>query len=336
MIFHALARLEIIPFLSNNYLLHTNSLSRLVREKETDEWQPLRKADCQALNQYEASMPTNSSTALTAVSSKAVASVVEGTTTTNIKQATNDKDGNDHEEEAMMETSTCASFTSRSSTSSYKVNSYRRSDGGVVIEGGRSTAYISLGHVAPNFTNTPLRLLSSATWFVKEDHPSTTNKDLKYTLHPLSRCDCDSIEALYQRAIVASSSFGEGIDSMLKEEILLEDGESKASIVKLGNGALIMKKRPKGWFGGATCDLQRGFGNYKVQGEEEELTLGPVRQLVFIIHGIGEAMWSRSENKGYSLQEQTNQTRLTLQRRQVEDWKKQCEKAKKTGYVRAR
>jgi hypothetical protein len=222
----------------------------LWREKDEEVWQPLRKADCRALNERPTSF--------------------------------------------------------------------------VLIEGGRATADPINGRIRFNFDSTPQRQLTSATWFTKEER-----KSKEFVLVPMSEEDATQVEELYQRGVQATSSLGEGIDKVLKEERMLQDEEHKVVVMRSGN-LLSMKKKPKGWFG-ATTELQRGYGPYTVDGEEDEETLGPVRHLVFVIHGIGEAMWSREDVGVSSHRTGINHQRAAIQQQQVKEWKKACEKAKKTG-----
>jgi hypothetical protein len=159
---------------------------------------------------------------------------------------------------------------------------------------------------------------------VKEEKSSK-----EFILLPMSTEDATLVEELYQRAVASASSLGDGIDSVLQEEAMLNDDKYKIIVMKTGS-IFKMKKKPKGWLG-SSYDLQRGYGHYEVEGEEEEMALGPVRHLVFVIHGIGEAMWSRNY-VDFSLSNEVNRTRLAIQRKQLVEWKKECEKAKKTGY----
>lgn len=197
----------------------------------------------------------------------------------------------------------------------------------VLIEGGRATADPVNGVIRYNFYDSPKRQLTSATWFVKEEKSSK-----EFILLPMPTEDATLVEELYQRAVASTSSLGDGIDSVLQEEAMLNDDKYKIIVMKTGS-IFKMKKKPKGWFG-ASYDLQRGYGHYEVEGEEEEMALGPVRHLVFVIHGIGEAMWSRNY-VDFSLSNEVNRTRLAIQRKQLVEWKKECEKAKKTGYGQA-
>ena len=197
----------------------------------------------------------------------------------------------------------------------------------VLIEGGRATADPVNGVIRYNFYDSPKRQLTSATWFMKEEKSSK-----EFVLLPMPTEDATVVEELYQRAVAATSSLADGIDSVLQEEAMLNDDKYKIIVMKYGN-IFKMKKKPRGWFG-ASYDLQRGYGHYEIEGEEEEIALGPVRHLVFVIHGIGEAMWSRNY-VDLSLNYEVNRTRLAIQRKQLAEWKKECEKAKKTGYGQA-
>jgi hypothetical protein len=173
--------------------------------------------------------------------------------------------------------------------------------------------------------------LISATWFVKKD-PNSKEKD---NLEPIiSEVDSKKIENLYQMAVEASSSFGQGIDAILNEEVDLED-ESKVVVAKINGGdTLCMKKKSSGgWIIASSQDLQRGFGSYTVEGEDDEMMLGPVRHVMFVVHGIGEALWSREDVKVLSLREELDRMRSSVQKRQIEEWRTQCERAKKAGYV---
>ena len=128
----------------------------LTRVKEIDDWKPLRKCDCFALNNNE---------------------------------------NND--------------------------NVNKRST--ITIEEGRATADKERGIVTANFHRAPDRSLCSAFWFVKKDSGSNENKSKN--LEPVSNeVDTKKIETLYQMAVEASGSFGQGVETILKEEVELEDG----------------------------------------------------------------------------------------------------------------
>jgi hypothetical protein len=206
------------------------------------------------------------------------------------------------------------------------LNSSEPSTDAVLIEGGRATAHPHLGVIRYNFYNAPSRKLTSATWFIKEEKSS---KD--FLVKPMPDDDANIVEILYQMAVEATSSLGKGLDSVLKEEKeLLVDSEYKVVIFKSGNNSLSMKKKPKGWFGTA-FDLQRGYTEYSVEGEEEEMTLGPVTHLVFVIHGIGQAFINREDVKMMNMVEELDANRIMTQKRQLSEWTKACEKAKKAG-----
>mmetsp|Transcript_31852 Transcript_31852/g.46433 ORF Transcript_31852/g.46433 Transcript_31852/m.46433 type:complete len:674 (-) Transcript_31852:279-2300(-) len=196
------------------------------------------------------------------------------------------------------------------------------------IESGRATAYIDTLTIRYNFYNSPSRQLIGATWFTRQE------KGKEIILHPLSAADCDLVEDLYQRTLLSSSSLGSGMDDILKEEVFLTDESNyKVMVMKNGAGVLTMKKRSKdaGFlsFGEPYYVLQRGYGEYTVEGEEEEAALGPVRHLVFVVHGIGEAMWSRDDVNIPSLVEEMDTLRAVINKKLLEGWKRDCEKAKR-------
>ena len=198
----------------------------------------------------------------------------------------------------------------------------------MIIDGGRSTADKEKGIIQTNFHRGPQRELRSAVWFIRKD---PNNKEKETNLEPIwNEDDTQKIETFYQSAIEASSSFGQGIDSLLATAVELED-HSKVMVVKTGGGStLSMKKRPPGWLT-SSQDLQRGYGGYEVEGEKNELMLGPLKHLMFVVHGIGESIWSREDSSMFGLIDEVNRMRIVIQKRQVDEWKKNCEKAKKAG-----
>jgi hypothetical protein len=195
----------------------------------------------------------------------------------------------------------------------------------VLIEGGRATADPQNGVIRYNFFNSPTKLLTSASWFLKEE-----KSQKEYWLTPMQPWEEEQVESLYQKVILATSSLGKGLDSVLNEEIFLENDEHKIVIHKSVNNTLSMKKKSKGWFGTA-FDLQRGYSEYSVEGEEEETTLGPVTHVIFVVHGIGQALLNREDIKFMTLIEEMDALRLVIQRRQLAEWKRSCERAQKSG-----
>lgn len=78
--------------------------------------------------------------------------------------------------------------------------------------------------------------------------------------------------------------------------------------------------------------LQRGgYGHYTVEGEEEEATLGPVDNLIFVVHGIGEAFFSKDTVDIPDMIDEMDLCRRAIHRRQVELWKKDCAQAAADG-----
>ena len=195
----------------------------------------------------------------------------------------------------------------------------------VYIEGGRATADPINGVIRYNFYNQLSRKLASATWFVREEKSSK-----EFLIKPLTEQDAAIVESLYQATVEATSSLGKGLESVLKQEMeLKDDADYKVVIFKSGN-TLCLKKKPKGWFGNS-FDLQRGHTEYSIDGEDEEVMLGPVKHLIFVIHGIGQALLNREDVNFQNLIEEMDATRIIVQKRQVAEWKKALEKAKKAG-----
>lgn len=191
----------------------------------------------------------------------------------------------------------------------------------VHIECGRSTANLAQNIIRYNFFRGEERELCSAVWFVREDKGSNVT-----VLHPVQNDEDEAkMETLYQKAVQATSSLGKGIASVLEERVELEDGGSKIQVHKAGD-TLTLRQIPSGWFKN-TQVLQRGYGAYQVEGEEVELALGPVRHLIFIVHGIGEALFSREDVKVAGLVEQTHAARRALQQKQYTEWQRQCDRA---------
>jgi hypothetical protein len=256
-------------WLSRTSIIETSTSSSGCGDKVYSVWKPLRKTDCQALNNHN---------------NQAVAEV-EG----------------------------------------------KREN--VYIEGGRSTADLAAKVLHYNFYRGPDRELCSAVWFVREEIKGGKGEVL---LHPvIDLADASKMEALYQKAVEATSSLGQGIASILSEPaILLEDGASSIQLQKSGK-VLAIKKIPSGsWFNTNAQVLQRGYGQYEVLGEETEMALGPVAHLVFVVHGIGEALFSKHEGSKSMIAgvlDQTHTLRKDLQRKQLEGWKKECDKADKAG-----
>ncbi len=204
----------------------------------------------------------------------------------------------------------------------------------VLLQFGRATADIKNNVVRYNFYDGPARKLGSAIWFQKESaSESTLSKKDKYILVPItSRDDEALIDNLFCEGVVAQASKRNELDTVLKKEIILKDDDSyKVYIALSSGGTLRMRKRSTKMISleGFT-ELQRGYGDYVVDGEKEELALGPVRHLSFIIHGIGEAMWSREEVGTSSLIDEVNTLRATVNRKMYLDWKQDCEKCQKS------
>ena len=84
----------------------------------------------------------------------------------------------------------------------------------------------------------------------------------------------------------------------LKEIILEKESDYKICVVRNG-GLLCMRKKPRKsnflGIGDVQFTLQRGYGQYTIEGEDDENALGDLTHVVFVIHGVGEAMWSKED-----------------------------------------
>jgi hypothetical protein len=172
-----------------------------------------------------------------------------------------------------------------------------------------------------------VRELCRAVWFVqdKKDHSSQV-------LIPVTNAvDAESMEALYRKAVAATSSLGRpGMDAVLSESIPTANGRFKIQVGRVGD-VLTMRQVPLGLLSGLVAGykvLQRGYGVYTVPGADDEDSLGPVRHLVLCVHGIGEAWFGRDEINVTGLVEQTNGARRALARQQVQRYQAECAKQK--------
>jgi hypothetical protein len=191
----------------------------------------------------------------------------------------------------------------------------------IFIECGRITADLETNSIRHNFIKEPARALCSAIWFRKQE----VSKE-NVILHPVGdEEDSKKIEAFYQTVCKACSALGAGVASVLDKEVDLSD-ETKVSIIQRSNSIRFVCKGA-GWFQ-TVVDLQRGFGEYKVDGEEEELLLGPVKHLCFVIHGVGEALFTKEGVSIEGLVETTDKARIAMQKMQIMEWRALCKKAK--------
>jgi len=199
----------------------------------------------------------------------------------------------------------------------------------ILIEGGRAIADPKNGTIRFNFVSRPETKLMSATWFTKEEKKNQK----EFILHPLPEADSWQVELLYQNAVRASSSLGEGLDEILKEEVILES-EPKYRVCVVSNGGLLsMRKRPLKstflGFGELQVFLQRGYGQYTIEGEDDENALGDITHAIFVIHGIGEAMWNRDEVSTMSMVEELDLLRMTVNKKKLMAWRDECKKCEK-------
>jgi len=204
----------------------------------------------------------------------------------------------------------------------------------VSIEGGRATADPKNSTIRYNFlTNRPSTQLLPATWFTKEEKNPKNQKE--FILKPLPEVDSWQVELLYQNAVRASSSLGEGLDDIFKEEIALQSELNyKVCVVRNGgSGQLCMRKKPTKsnlfGFGEVQSTLQRGYGQYTIEGEDDENSLGELTHAVFVIHGIGEAMWSKEDVSTMGMSDELDQLRMVVNKKKVVSWREECKKCEK-------
>lgn len=209
----------------------------------------------------------------------------------------------------------------------------------VLIECGRETADLTNSVVRYNFyDNLSAKKLGSAIWFQKISNGESTlssSKNEKYTLVPITdKNDETLIESLFQKGVAAQKTGKRNVlESVLKKEVVLKDDDAYKVYISMSNGGtLTMRKKSTKLISleGFT-ELQRGYGDYIVDGEEEECALGPVRHLSFIIHGIGEAMWSKEDSGVNSLVDEVNTLRTTVHKKMYSDWQQDCKKCEKSN-----
>ncbi len=198
-----------------------------------------------------------------------------------------------------------------------------------MIEGGRAIADPNNGTIRFNYVSRTETKLMSATWFIKEEKKNQK----EFTLHPLPDVDSWLVEQLYQNAVRASSSLGEGLDDILKEEVVLES-DPRYRVCVINNGGLLsMRKRPLKstflGFGEVQVFLQRGYGQYTIEGEDDENALGDLTHAIFVIHGIGETMWNREEVSTMSMVEELDSLRMTVNKKKFVAWRDECKKCEK-------
>mmetsp|Transcript_19522 Transcript_19522/g.39026 ORF Transcript_19522/g.39026 Transcript_19522/m.39026 type:complete len:667 (+) Transcript_19522:141-2141(+) len=236
-------------------------------------------------------------------------------------------------------------------------------DTSILVEFTRATADVKLGLLRYNFWDQQPKTLAASRWFY-------TDPNGKRPPQPLDVEDDDAVEEVYQRGLKSGigpdvSSFersfkttyngGKSYKVVLAE---VQEGAVKASSSfppdptaqlppppppSSSNKVYTLKMKPIGVQNIFSPDLQlqRGYGEYRVEGEAEEVLLassGPAKEILFVIHGIGELVWSKTEVSFVpSMIEQMAELRTDIQRRQVKDWKKERkaaeEEAKRTHQV---
>lgn len=227
----------------------------------------------------------------------------------------------------------------------------------VLIECGRAVANLKTMKMSYNFFKYPDRQLCKSNWFlVKGKGGNSKNVPVPLLEPVLPLQDCIAIEQLYQKAVSSTSTLSSNknkLQEILKEEVLLSSSSSsstdllsntntdntkkyKVKVYGSDTTKLSMRKQEIGFFSNIGMSkgelLQRGYSSYSVEGEEEELALGPVNHLVFVIHGIGETMWSSNTNNIPSLKDEMTKLRKNIQSEQFVLWRKACEEKERLNH----
>jgi len=205
----------------------------------------------------------------------------------------------------------------------------------VLIESGRATADLTNNTIKYNFFDAPSRKLVRAIWFQKEGKGEN-----KLQLRPIfSPTDELLIENLYQKSLKSLSSGNKShMNSLLSQVVPLKDENThNVYIAKMGKGIHMKKSRKMNLqsiisLEGST-ELQRGYGDYVVDGELEEASLGPVKHLSFVIHGIGEAVWSREDLAIQDMVDGVDMLRTCMNKILFNEWKNECAKCSNSGCV---
>jgi len=222
----------------------------------------------------------------------------------------------------------------------------------VLIECGRAVANLKTMKMSYNFFKYRDRQLCKSNWFLLVKGGNSKNVPVPLLEPVLPLQDCIAIEQLYQKAVSSTSTLSSNknkLQEILKEEVLLSsskdlssnsnsDNTKKYKVKVYGSDTtkLSMRKQEIGFFSNIGMSkgelLQRGYSSYTVEGEEEELALGPVNHLVFVIHGIGETMWSSNTNNIPSLKDEMTKLRKNIQSEQFVLWRKACEEKERLNH----
>lgn len=207
------------------------------------------------------------------------------------------------------------------------------------VEYGRSTVNLQTNEIRYNFYDAPVRQLCSAIWFSKIKRSgkdvaipivSTTDEMLMEHLYIQARDSLNAVNAVNDND--NNDGDGDGDGDYKGEDVALQDDEGYKIFIAKENNAWSLRKRPTAVLSmEGYSDLQRGYGDYTVNGEVEEEALGPVRHVSFVVHGIGEAMWSKEDMNFPSLLQEVKQMRITITKKMYESWKLECNRCERRG-----
>eukprot|EP00934_Nitzschia_sp_Nitz4_P001823 Nitzschia sp. Nitz4//scaffold22_size323478//14171//16370//NITZ4_000492-RA/size323478-augustus-gene-0.220-mRNA-1//-1//CDS//3329542890//1823//frame0 len=209
----------------------------------------------------------------------------------------------------------------------------------VLVEGARATVNLpeKTLHYHYYSDNTEQKQpIDSATWFLRRGDLLTSSQEPPPTTPPLVPLDpvlALAVEDLYQHADQASQHQAALDDTILAQRIPIADNYHIS--IHPVDGAYVLRKSPnQRWFApGKAYDLQRGYhADHVVPGEDDEEQLRPTQHVFFVVHGIGEALWSnQSQTIANSLVQELEQCRRKMQAQQVQDWKQVCQQAEREG-----
>jgi len=144
------------------------------------------------------------------------------------------------------------------------------------------------------YWDSPPQPVCYSSWF------TTKNGVVTGALSPSEAATC---EALYLQGVDPSKNLYDLPGPEGRKIVVTEDPHNLT--------VYTLKLRLQGFFT-SDVQLQRGFCDYTVPGEIEEDALGPLRKVIFVVHGIGENLWSKEGNAMPSLVEQTDKLRVKL------------------------
>ena len=207
----------------------------------------------------------------------------------------------------------------------------------VHVEFSRATVDVTSMAFKYNFWERPAKTVSRGRWFY-------IDSEVPDGPQPLSPEDDEMVETAFEHFNRFVGNGGMPPTDLAQFERRLRCkyiGIPQKAVVVRGKTGFEMKLRPTGVSSMFYPDLplQRGYGDYVVDGEKEEILLndsGVASSICFVVHGIGELVWSTCKSKSLtpSLIDQVDRMRIDVHKRQIEDWsrrRKEAEDRRKTN-----